>query len=162
MLEPFSGAGAAARVRVMAAALALGRSLDLWSLALVVISLLSLLGAWMPLASKICLLISLLAGATQKIFALRVAFDAALFQHWAENWSRAAADSGSVLQAEDVAGLDQTLVICGLRAHQDATPRDLDSRLRGAWKLLRTQLLALAVQLAASIVAVAAMLLPAV
>ena len=166
MPEPLRGAGAAAGARVMAAALALGRSLDLWSLSLLAIALASLLWVPLPLAPRIGLLISLSAGAMQKIFALRVAFDAALFRHWAENWAdtrdNAAARPDPASLAADMAALDQALALCGLRAHQGGAPRDLDSRLRGAWKLLRAQALALAIQLAAIIGAAAAMrLLPA-
>ena len=161
---------------VMAAALALGRSLDLWSLALLGIALASLLWVQLPLAPRIGLLISMAAGAMQKMFALRVAFDAALFRHWAANWTEnwadtrdnpaarpdpdARADPASL--AADLAALDQALALSGLRAHQGGASRDLESRLRGAWKLLRAQALALAIQLAAIIGAAAAMrLLPA-
>jgi hypothetical protein len=90
-----------------------------------------------------------------------VAFDAAIFQHWAQNWHSTAAHPGSALPAADLAWLDQTLAICGLRADQDGAQHDLDSRLCGAWKLLRTQLLAFVIQLTTIIVAVAAMLLSA-
>jgi hypothetical protein len=154
MLEP-GGAAAGSRARVMAAALALGRSLDLWSLTLAALSLVSLLWLGLPPVSAICLLLSLAAGAAQKLFALRVAFDAALFRQWGET-----PDPTSL--AAELAALDHTLAICGLRAQQGGAPRDLDSRLGGAWKLLKTQALAFAIQFAAMIVAAAAArLLPA-
>jgi hypothetical protein len=157
MLEP-GDAAAGSRARVMAAALDLGRSLDLWSLTLAALSLLSLLWMGLAPASTICLLLSLAAGAAQKLFALRTAFDAALFRQWAETAHGPVPTS----LAADLAALDRTLAICGLRAQQGGALRDLDSRLGGAWKLLKTQALAFAIQFAAMIVAAAAArLLPA-
>lgn len=153
--------GAASRAHTIAAALDLGRSLDLWSLALVTLALISLLWISFPLSSTICLVGSILAGGTQKIFALRVAFDAALFRHWTDAWSKAATQcSGSTMCAADLASFDQALAACGLRKHPDDAARDLDSRLRGAGELLRWQVLALVIQLAAMMVAVIAMRLP--
>lgn len=161
MIEPLCLAGAAARARVMAAALELGRGFDQWSLVLVTLALVGLLWASLPLSSTICLLVSLLAGGTQKIFALRVAFDEALFRHWAETWSSAATlGLESTTLAEDLAALDQALATCGLRAHSGGAARDIDSRLRGAGKLLRRQALALAIQFVAMIVAMATIYLP--
>ena len=161
MIEPLGFAGAAARARVMAAALALGRSLDLWSMALVTLALVGLLWLSLPLSSGICLLASILAGGRQKIFALRVAFDAALFRHWAEAWRRAA-DQGldQAALVADLAAFDHALAACGLRAPAVEAVRDLDSRLHGAGKLLRQQTLALAIQFAAMIGAALAMHLP--
>jgi hypothetical protein len=108
-------------------------------------------------------LASILAGGAQKIFALRVAFDEALFRHWAEIWPSAATQNlDSTALAADMKVLDQALADCGLRAPPDGATRDLDSRLRGAGKLLRWQVQVLAIQLAAMIIAVVAMrLLPA-
>jgi hypothetical protein len=162
MTEALGFADAASRARTMAAALALGCSLDHWSLALVVLAMAGLLWAPSPLSSSICLLASLLAGGAQKIYALRVAFDAALFRYWTETWA-AAATQGSypAALAADLAALDQALAACGLCAPSEGTLRGLDSRLRGAGKLLRWQALALAIQFAAIIVALVAMrLLP--
>jgi len=156
-------AGAAARARVMAAALAFGRRLDLWSLALVMLALFSLLRMSVSLSSTICLLLSLLAGGAQKLFALRVAFDQALFRHWAETWTSAATQGHDALTFEaDLTALDQTLVACGLLPQQDGAMRNLDSRLHDAWRLLKKQVLAFAIQLATMIgAAVALQLLPA-
>ena len=81
---------AAARAHTIAAALDLGRGLARWSLVLVAVTLSGLLWAPLPLFSCVCLLASLLAGCTQKLYAMRVAFDAALFRHWAEAWAAAA------------------------------------------------------------------------
>lgn len=161
MIEPLGFAGAAARAHVMATALALGRSLDLWSLALVTLALAGFMWLSLSLSSGICLLVSILAGGGQKIFALRVAFDAALFRHWAEVWRSAADhDLAPAALAADLAAFDHALAACGLRAPAVEAVRDLDSRLRGAGKLLRLQALALAIQLAAMTGAVLAMHLP--
>ena len=156
-------AGAAARARVMAAALASGRRLDLWSLALVMLALFSLLWMLLPPSSAICLLLSLLAGGTQKLFALRVAFDQTLFRHWDETWTSAATQGRDAPTFEaDLTALDQTLVACGLLPQQGGAARSLDSRLHGAWRLLKRQVLAFAIQLATMIgAAVALQLLPA-
>lgn len=162
MMEPPGLAGAASRARTMAAALALGRGLDLWSLALAALAVAGLLGLALPLSSAICLLVSLSAGGVQKIYALRAAFDAALFRHWAETWSSAAIQGRDPVElTADLAAFDQALAACGLRAPADGATRDLDSRLRGAGKLLRRQALALAIQFAAMIVALVVMCLPA-
>ncbi|MGV8892729.1 MAG: hypothetical protein ACOH2K_07305 [Burkholderiaceae bacterium] len=169
MLEPLSCAAAAARAQVIAAALALGRSLDLWSLVLFTVALVSILWLSLPLLPTIFLLASLLAGGAQKICALRVAFDAALFCHWAEVW-RSQSSETSVAQQKpdttalmaDLASLDQVLTMCGMRAAPDSACRDLDSRLRGAWGLLRQQILTCAIQCAALLGAIVAVrLLPA-
>ncbi len=159
MSEALNFAGAATRARVVASALALGRSLDWWSLALLVLALFSLLGLPLPHLPKIALLLSTIAAAVQKIFALRVAFDEALFRQWADKWDATAsqhiADASLVA---DLAELDQTLVCCGLIKHADTNAgknvRDLDQRLRGAMGLLKSQGLAFVVQLATFMCAV--------
>jgi hypothetical protein len=164
MIEPSHFAGAAARARVIASALALGRSLDLWSLTLVAVALLAgFLGLSLPLVPRICLLMSILAGGAQKIIALRVAFDAALFRHWAQAWASAASQGLDPAGLEtDLATLDQVLATCSLRTPPSGPVRDLDRRLRGAWRLLRQQVLVFAMQLAAVLAALITMhLLPA-
>lgn len=162
MSEPLGFAGAASCARTMAAALALGRGLDRWSLALVALALAGLLWAPLPLSSSVCLLAALLAGGAQKIYALRVAFDAALFRYWAETWAAAATQGRDPAGlAADLATLDQALAACGLRASSEGALRGLDSRLRGAGILLKRQVLALAMQFVAMMVALSAMrLLP--
>jgi hypothetical protein len=160
MHEPLNFAEAAARARVMAAALALGRSLDLWSLALVMLALAGLMWATLPLTTSLGLLVSILAGVGQKVFALRVAFDAALFRHWAEAWSHDATlgRPPTALDA-DLRIFDQALAACGLGKTRGDAVRDLCSRLSGAVRLLRRQALALAIQFAAIVIAMAAILL---
>ena len=160
MHEPLSFAEAAARARVMATALALGRSLDLCSLALVVLALAGLLWVALPLTTSIGLLLSILAAFMQKVFALRVAFDAALFCHWAEAWDRDSTQGRDSIALEaDLRIFDQALVACGLGKTRGNAARDLCSRLHGAVRLLRRQALALAIQFSALAVAMAAMLL---
>ena len=160
MLDSFSLAEAAARARVMATALALGRSLDLWSLALAALALAGLLWMTFPQTASIGLLLSILAGAVQKIFALRVAFDAALFHHWAVAWNSNGAEvHDSNALATDLMVFDRALADCGLATPRCDVVRDLNSRLRGAARLLRRQVLAVAIQFAAVAVAMVAVLL---
>lgn len=160
MSEPRTMAEAAARARVMAAALALGRGLDLWSLALIALALATLLWLSMPLPPRIFLFASLFAGGAQKIFALRVAFDSTLFRRWAETWAAAAdRNANGAAQAADLAALDHAIAACGLRAPTGDTVRDLESRLRGASKLLQRQAVFLALQFVAMTGAVLALCL---
>lgn len=161
MSESSGFAAAASRARTMAAALALGRGLDRWSLALVALALAGLLWAPLPLLSVICLLLSLLAGGVQKFYALRVAFDAALFRHWGETWAAATQERDPAALAADLAAFDQALAACGLRAPAECAVRDLDDRLSGARKLFVRQALVLAMQFAMMVVAAAMRLLPA-
>lgn len=155
---------AAARARLGASGLALGGRLDAWSLFLVTLALLGLLWAArqsVTLLSETCMLISVLAGGVQKVLALRVAFDAAIFRGWAERWNLAAAGNDDPVSAiaTDLFAFDRALAAIGLRTAADDPVRDLDSRLRGAWRLLRWQLIVFAVQFVALIVAVLAMCL---
>lgn len=160
MLDLLNFAEATARARVMAAALALGRSLDLWSLALAALALAGLLWLTLPLTTSVGLLLSVVAGLAQKILALRVAFDAAIFHHWAESWSGGCAEGRdpSALVAE-LMMLDQALAGCGLAATQNDRVRDLSSRLRGAERLLKWQVLAFTIQFVAVVAAVMVVLL---
>lgn len=154
---------AATRARAVASGLALGRSVDTWSLVLTALALacaleLALQAASLPLA---CLLVVAVAGGLQKALALRVAFDAALFRAWAERWSVAAAGDArpgavTAIQA-DLLALDQALAAMGLRRDQSDSVRDLDSRVDGARKLFGRQLMALAIQVAGWIFAILAL-----
>lgn len=149
---------AATKARVAAAGLLVGRGVDHWSLALTV---LALAAAWvMPpagLLPQLLLLLVIVAGAAEKFFALRVAFDASLFAQWAESWQQAAEPG----RAEaDLAAFDQALAACGLRANGGEV-RELDLRLVGAFGLLRWQLALFAVQFVAWLAALLASGLPA-
>lgn len=160
MLDSLNFAEAAARARVMATALALGRSLDLWSLALAALALAGLLWLTLPLTASVGLLLSILAGVGQKFFSLRVAFDAALFDHWAEKWSSDGAEGRDPYAlATDLIGFDRALADCGLATPRGDLARELNSRLRGAARLLKRQVLAVAIQFAAVVVALVAVLL---
>lgn len=154
---------AAARARVVASGLALGRSVDAWSLVLTALALVCALGLVLQAASlpMACLLVVAVAGAVQKVLALRVAFDEALFRAWAERWGVAAAGNDRAQAAiairSDLLALDQALAAMGLRRGQPDSVRDLDSRIDGARKLFARQLMALATQVAAWILAILAL-----
>lgn len=163
MTDPRDLTGAATRARVAASGLALGRSVDTWSLVLTALALacafgLALQAAPLPLA---CLLFSAAAGGVQKALAMRVAFDETLFRFWAERWSvnAAAGDPAAVSTPirADLQALDQALAAMGLGRCQPDSVRDLDSRIDGARKLFGRQLIALGAQAAAWILAVLAL-----
>lgn len=148
MTEPLTLAAAASRASVGAAALALGRHLDTWGLALVMLALLGLSCLPLPLTSLAFLLVSLAAGVVQKLLSLRVAFDETLFRQWAVAWGALTKQGEAQSRLSmDLAELDRTLLACNLAGRQAGTLRDLDSRLRGALELVKQQLLALLVQL---------------
>lgn len=163
MTESADRDAAATSARVVASGLALGRSVDIWSLVLTALALacavwLALQAALLPLA---CLLISVAAGGVQKVFALRVAFDEALFRAWAERWSVAAvaddrAETATAIQA-DLLAVDQALSALGVRRAQGDSVRGLDCRIDGARKLFGRQLMAFGTQVAAWIVAILAL-----
>lgn len=163
MTESADRDGAATRARVAASGLALGRSVDMWSLVLTALALACALGLALQAASVplTCLLVVVAAGGVQKAFALRVAFDEALFREWAERWSVAAAADDRAQAAtairSDLLALDQALAAMGLRRGQPDSVRDLDSRIDGARKLFGRQLMALATQAAAWILAILAL-----
>lgn len=163
MTESADRDGAATRARVVASGLALGRSVDTWSLVLTALALAGALGLALQAASVplTCLLVVAAAGGVQKAFALRVAFDEALFRAWAERWSVAAAADDRAQAAtairSDLLALDQALAAMGLHRGQPDSVRDLDSRIDGARKLFGRQLMALATQAAAWILAILAL-----
>ncbi|PSS59245.1 hypothetical protein [Pseudomonas sp. BBP2017] len=118
-----------------------GRSLDQLSTGLTLLGVLLGLGPWWlatfnpwPLALGCALLI---LGAVQKYWALRVAFDADLFQRLA--------DTPSTLDDKTQA-LDHALASLGLQAAEHGG-RAWPERSRGALALLRRQALMLAAQL---------------
>ena len=158
MTESADRDGAATRARVIASGLALGRSVDTWSLVLSAMALACALGLALQAASLPlgCLLVVVAAGGVQKAFALRVAFDEA-----AERWSVAAAADNRAQAAtairSDLLALDQALAAMGLRRGQPDSVRDLDSRIDGARKLFGRQLMALAIQGASWLLAILAL-----
>jgi hypothetical protein len=154
---------AAASARLGAAGLALGRSIDLWSLALTVLALACL--SWTPfhplmILPQVFLMLSVLAGGLQKILALRVAFDEAIFRQWASIWNRTTEpDSAINDQLASLAEFDRALANCGLRVAPEGVPRNLDSRLRGAMKLFRWQMFTFVMQFSTWVGVIAALYL---
>ena len=145
--------------RTMQAALSLGRRLDLWSLlfSLLALACLFILPlAWLP---RTAMLISLLDAGVQKYFALRVAFDEQLFSNLAKQWTdEAPTENASALAA--LAALDQSLARCLQCPPKTGPVRDLNSRLQGASRLLKRQILAFSVQFASLLAAAAGAGLP--
>jgi hypothetical protein len=144
----------AARAGITAAALDLGKSVDRWSLALMIVALLSLL--WLPLSLsvRLAIVLSIMAALVQKIFAMRVAFDQSLFKSWADKWNAdARAGREMATHLADMAALDRALTESGLVAKMEEM-RDLNSRSQGAMRLLKKQLGVFAFQLLAIGVAV--------
>lgn len=150
---------AANDARTMQAALSLGRRLDLWSLLLAIFALACLFG--LPVAGfpRVGLLASILAAGVQKYFALRVAFDEQLFRNLARQWaSKTPPEDASTLT--ELARLDQSLARCRQCPPKADNVRDLNSRLHGASRLLKRQLLAFSGQFASLLAAAAAAGLP--
>lgn len=161
MAESVDRDQAATRARVAACGLALGRSVDMWSLALTALALVLAFGLALQSPPLACLLVVAVAGGVQKAFALRVAFDEALFRTWADRWSIAATandqvEAATAVQA-DLLALDQALAAMGLRRDQPGCVRDLDRRIDGARRLFGWQLMALAIQTTAWILAILAL-----
>ena len=150
---------AANDARTMQAALSLGRRLDLWSLLLALLALAGLFGLPIAWVTRTGLLVSLLAAGVQKYFALRVAFDEQLFRNLARQWaSKTPPEDASTLT--ELARLDQSLARCRQCPPKADKVRDLNSRLLGASRLLKEQVLAFSVQFASLLAAAAAAGLP--
>ena len=150
---------AANDARTMQAALSLGRRLDLWSLLLALLALAGLFGLPIAWVTRTGLLVSLLAAGVQKYFALRVAFDEQLFRNLARQWaSKTPPEDASTLT--ELARLDQSLARCRQCPPKADNVRDLNSRLHGASRLLKRQLLAFSGQFASLLAAAAAAGLP--
>lgn len=143
-----------------AAGLDSGQRIDGWSLVIAVLALAALLWpaatptAW-PTA---CLLLSVLTSCVQRYFAIRVALDAKLFRELGNAWSSMDPrwEDGDAREGLLI-DLDRALAAVGLRKATPGDPRSLQSRQRGAWRLLRCQIGALALQLAALVAAIPAL-----
>lgn len=136
-------------VRVTAALLRQGRSLDRLSGALLLLGCAFALGQLLlehrdPLLASVCLLL-VLSGALQKYWALRVAFDAELF-----GW----------LESDSLSELDAALRALGLIA-ADRSGCPLQERSLGALRLLRRQAVCVASQALLAVAASACALLAA-
>lgn len=87
----------------------------------------------LPQATSAGSLVSVSPGFMQELFALRVAFGAVLFRHWAEAWRHDVAQGGDPITLDaDLRILDQSLAVCRLGKNRDDAMRDLCSHLRGA------------------------------
>ncbi|MBI4987668.1 MAG: hypothetical protein HZC23_02510 [Rhodocyclales bacterium] len=136
---------------VAASSLGLGRRIDIWSLALLLVTIGTLAisaGVLAPWRYG-CLFVSVLAGIAQKYFSLRVALDAVLFKRLADHeFSKSSVQDGETLTA-----LDSALADCGLIKAPEGLPRDMASRCRGAMRLLYAQAICMAAQLGALLAA---------
>jgi hypothetical protein len=131
----------AAQADIAAALLAIGKQLDRASLALTACALLALLIA--PLASfpRLGLLLTVIAGLGECVFASRTAFDCYIFSTWARRWQQPAAKPEATLGA-----FDHALAAAGLRKTKTDRTRPLADRIGGARRLLRWQGCCLIVQ----------------
>ncbi len=132
---------------VTAASMGLGRRIDLWSLALLLVAIVTLaISDGTQTSWRLgCLMVSIFAGIGQKYLSLRVALDEALFRRLAAHeFRRSSAQDGETLMA-----LDSAMADCGLVKAQEGLPRDLACRCRGAMRLLYLQIACLTVQLGA-------------
>lgn len=162
MREPGSFSEMAVRARLGADGLGLGQRVDLWSLVLVTLALIGLVWsgrqsfAW---PTTFLLLLSVAAACVQKGLAMRVAFDEAIFRGWAECRRRNVGEDGRPddTVVDDLRAFDRGLAAAGLRETDTGSLRDLDSRLRGAMKLLGRQVVAFAVQFVTLLAATLAM-----
>lgn len=144
---------AVATAQLAAATLAQARSCNHLASGLLLLGLASLL---LPPAGLACILLTALAigaGLAQHYYALRCDLDARLFTAWADQWQRPDGSPGA-----DLAAFDQAL---GGLFGKSPPPRPLDERARAALRLFRHQLVALLVELAAILGAVAWRLLQA-
>ncbi len=152
-MPPESGSAdpsaAVMQARLIGDALALGRGLDLWSLALTIVALAILVWGDLPYLGRALCVLAVIAGAGQKVYAMRVAFDRQLFSAWARRWQGARCPAPDA----DMARLDEALADWGLRACGTGPPRPLAARARGARRLLRRQAWLLALQLACCTIA---------
>lgn len=134
---------AAPRQAALAAAwLANGRTLDCCSLFLTLLALAAAFFSEPSVLARTALLLAVLLGVGEKIYAIRVAFDARIFSTWATSWPATADFVADAALAE----FDAQLVRLGLRSQQQ-TQRSLDERIAGACALLRRQAICLALQL---------------
>lgn len=125
----------AVRACLAADGLALGRSIDTASLAFTAIAFAAALWLDTSLAVRVLLISAVMAGLAQKVFALRVAFDRAIFCDWAQRWEKL----DSVSSANDLAAFDSALADVGVRRPGARGERPLDERIHGAMKLLTYQ-----------------------
>lgn len=132
----------AARAATMAAWLATGRPAHVLAMALVAAAVLALLlGARQ--SQTLPWFVVLMTGIAETWYALRVAFDQCIFATWASSWRNPAAQSEIEMAEFDAA----------VNPGREPSPRDLDSRVAGAERLLRRQFACVLLQLVATLLA---------
>ena len=137
----------ASTAELTAATLALARPCQLLGTGLLFLALSAALLSPADPTFLACCALAVVAGLVEFHFALRSALDAQLFAGWARLWATDSTAPDDTLRAFD-ASLTQL--------HGLARPyRSVDERAAGALRLFRHQLLALAVELAAMLAAVA-------
>ena len=144
---PSPGTHAAALARVAAHWLALGRSIDRLSVALTLLALATLRWTASSPSARLALAAAAVAGLAEKAYALRVAFDHAIFADWTRRWP---AEDASAPE-RDLAAFDKALVAAGRPAR--AADRPLPERVRAATALLKRQAVLLVGQVTALLVA---------
>lgn len=147
--EPSPHHDVAVRTRLAAHWLALGQGIDAASLAFTVLAAAALLWLEAAPAVRLALVAVVLAGLAEKFFALRVAFDRAIFSDWARRWEK----TDAISAANDLAAFDAALAAVG-RCRGDPGGRCVEGRIRGAMKLLRRQAGLFIIQAAAILAAV--------
>jgi len=147
MADPSLREVAAAHARVAAGWLALGRSIDRLSAVLTLLALAALLWTAPPPSARLALAAAVVAGLAEKAFALRVAFDRAIFADWMRRWDA----PGGAAPEHDLAAFDDALAAAGRLVRAAARP--LPERVRGATALLKRQAGLLAGQFIALLVA---------
>lgn len=145
MPEPALRQQAAARASLAAHGLAIGRSLDHFSLALTLLALAALLWSRPPPVAGAALLVAFAAGLAEKFYALRVAFDRRVIADWARRWEK----PDFPLPAAELAAFDEALEAAGLRRAGNGGGHSLEGRLGGAMGLIKRQAVWVVLQAAA-------------
>jgi len=130
------------RASLTAAWLAGGRGIDRFSIFLTLLALATALWGEHGPEVQFVVLLAVVAGGVEKIYALRVAFDQRIFAAWAGRWSATESSEPDVAMAE----FDRALGRMHLRSATAQATRGLDERIAGACALLRKQGLCLACQ----------------
>lgn len=141
MAEPSAGQ----RAGLTALWLEAGRSLDRLSMALTLLALAAALWSGGNGLAQLILLLAVVLGGLEKIYAVRVAFDQRIFAAWAGQWPATESFEPDVALAE----FDRMLLRMHLRSASGPAARGLDDRIAGACALLRKQGICLVLQFCA-------------
>lgn len=145
----------AARQAALAAdRLAVGQTIDGFSLCLTLLALAAVFASAPSSTVRSALLLGVGLGVVEKLYAMRVAFDRRVFAGWAASWPATEDFAPDAALAE----FDQVLVRLRLRGSARPGGRRLAVRIAGARALLRRQVTCLVLQLLA--VSGAALFLP--